>query len=694
MSARLGLQQLPMLFQSEIGECGLACLAMIGHYHGKQLEVRELRSRFAGSLSGASVRSLVDIAARLQLRCQALRLEPNDLGSLVLPAILHWDLDHFVVLKKLGRCRAVIHDPAAGVREYTLSELGNHFSGVALQCAPVKGFQKHAPARRLTLRELISAGPDFRHGIAQILLLSLLLQMLTLLAPLYLQLVIDQGITRGDTDLLFLLALLFVFLIFGRTLVAYSRGLLTLSFTNRIGFQLVTDTFRHLLRLPLAFFERREIGDVVSRFSALENIKQIITQELVTAVVDGVFSLLTLVILFLYSPTLALVVLIATGAYSGLRLVTLGGEKARRQETVINNAAQQSRFMENVRAISTIKTNGIESEREADWSDRYTRYLNAGFRLGNYQLALTSWQGLFFGLENIATVYLGALAVTTNQLTLGQFMSFLFLKQHFVTSVTALLPKLGEIRLMRLELERVADIRLAPPEMLAHAESLESPVLCGDIEVERLSFSYKGASEPLFKDLTLCLPAGRVTVITGPSGCGKTTLLKVLLGLEPADAGGMIVDGQRRGAFGLAPFAEQISTVLHGEGLLAGDLAFNVTLGADGGNEKRLRRACERAGLSPVIATLPLGFATRIGELGSMLSAGQVRRVLLARAFYRLPRLLLLDETLTHLGRGAAVAIIDTIRAAGITALVVSHDAEVIAAADQLFTLNATDQCN
>jgi len=689
VTALFGFQRrLPILFQAEIAECGLACLAMIGQYHGRELEVRELRTRFAGALNGTSVRSLVDIGAQLQLRCRALRLELADLDSLDLPAILHWDMDHFVVLSRLRRRRAVIHDPAAGVREYTLKELGNHFSGVALQCAPTKEFSARRSGRHLRLGELVSRGPEFRRGVGQILALSLLLQVLILLAPLYLQLVIDQGITRGDGDLIFLLALLFVFLIVGRALVSYSRGLLTLSFTNRLGFQLVTDTFRHLLRLPLSFFERRERGDVVSRFSALENIKQIVTQELVTALVDGLFSLLTLLILFLYSPQLALVVLFATAAYCTLRLATIGGEKARRQETVVNNAAQQSRFMENIRAVSTIKTNGLEAEREEDWSNRYTRYLNSGFDLGNYQLLLSTWQGLLFGLENIATVYLGAMAVTANQLTLGQLMSFLFLKQHFVAAVTTLLTKLGEIRLMRLELERVAEIRLAKPAPHSDTQTLRSPVLEGDIGVEGLVFRFKGAPAPIFSDVNFCLRAGTVTVLTGPSGCGKTTLLKVLLGLERAGAGSMTVDGCRR-AVGLMPFADQISTVLHGDGLLAGDLRFNIDLGRDAGDERRLWRACERAGLCPMVQMLPLGFATRIGELGSMLSAGQVRRVLLARAFYRLPRLLLLDETLTHLGRGAAAEVIATIRAAGITALIISHDPEVLGAADQVVMLGA-----
>lgn len=683
-------QRLPMILQREASECGLACLTMIANFHGKLFSLKTLRELTGLSARGASVKDLVSAGQHLQLRGRALKLDLQDLRQLSLPAILHWDMDHFVILKRAGRRSVVVHDPAVGVKRYRSAELHSHFTGIAIEFSPQLDFRKSPAAKTdsLTFRQLFAIGQGLGPVLVTVFMLSVLIQILALLAPLYVQLVIDQGIIKGDMALISMLAMMFAVLMLARTVLTHLRGLLLLGATNRLGFQLVSDCFHHLLRLPLSFFERRELGDVVSRFGALDNIKQLLTREVVTVIVDGVFSILTVALLFLYSPLLAWVSLAAMLIHSLVRIGTLTLEKQKRLDTVELQARQQTRFMESVRSIATVKINGMEDERESDWLHRYGQYVNSSYRLGHLQLRIASVEGVILGSESILVILLGSQMVYSGVLTLGQLMSFIFLKQHFINSLMAMVPKLAELRLMRLEMERVADIRLARPEPGLERPALFNPPVRGEIVMSELGFCYPGSRQPVLENFSGRIAAGSITAISGPSGAGKTTLLKLILGLEEPGEGRLTIDGWSHQERCPRRFREQVSAILHNEGLLSGTLAFNINLGIDAGDAERLAQACRQAGIETLINSLPMGLATRVGELGNQFSAGQVRRILLARAFYRQPRLLILDETLTHLGQKAAAELLATIRSLAVTTLLVSHDPDVIAGADAVLVVD------
>lgn len=679
---------LPLIMQSEMNECGLACLAMIASYHGKLIDIVTLRSRFRMAASGASVQHLLQAAAELELRGRALKLELSELPVLNLPVVLHWDLDHFVVLQRAGRNRFTIHDPAVGVRHYRSDELSLHFTGVAIEFTPLPAFTPEKLAGDYRLRDLLPASRRYFQSGLQIFLLSLLLQILALLSPLYLQLVIDQGVGKGDMDLVPLLAVLFFVVILSRTVVSYFRGVLSMQFSNQLGFQMLGNTFDHLLRLPLGFFEKREMGDIVSRFSALENIKQLLTQEVITIIVDGLFSSLTLLLLFLYSPLLAGVAFLFMALFVVLRLLCIPAEKQRRQEVLITGARQQSRFMETIRSIVTTKNYALERQRVGDWQGVYAAYLNSSYHLGHFQLTVNTLQSLLFGIDNLLTLYLGALAVGSGQLTLGQLMSFIFLKQHFTSAITAMLPKLTELGLVRLELERIADISQHPPEFTGQSAELLQRHVHGAITVTDLCFRYADTDELLLNRLSFSISAGSSVAIVGKSGCGKSTLLKLLLGLEQPESGAICIDGIRLPELGVRQLREQVAVIMHNEGLLAGDLAYNIRLQHGVHDLERLRVACERAGIWDLIQRLPLGFNTQVGEMGTFFSAGQIQRLLLARAFYRQPRILVLDESLSHLGEAAAQEMFAGMCRQGMTILLVTHNLALARLADKQIALS------
>jgi ATP-binding cassette subfamily B protein RaxB len=680
---------LPMIFQTEIAECGLACLAMIANYYGKFSDIRTLRESLCMPAGGASVKHLQQAGLRLDLQGRPLKLDLDDIGLLTLPVILHWDTDHFVVLKKITRRSFVIHDPAMGIRKYSLSELDRHFTGIAIELSPTVSFIRKRQEKEYSLKELFRATPSFRQAIRQVFLLSLLLQVLSLIFPLYLQLVIDQGLSKGDMDIIFLVALLFSLVILAKASVAYFRGVVLLQFSSQLGFQMVSNTFAHLLRLPLSYFEKREMGDIVSRFSSLDNIKQLVTQEMITVIVDGLFSLLTFILLFLYSPALAFVALFFVVALSLIRLLAIPKERSCRQEVLQSGAKQQTRFMENIRCIAVTKNYAIESERLSEWQNHYAYFMNSSYRLGHLQLSLSTLHSLLFGIDHVATIYLGSAAIFSGQLTIGQLMSFVFLKQNFSGSVATMLPKLAEIRLLRLELDRVSDIIFEEPEQSSFDTSLLRLVISGAIEVENLGFSYSSAQPELFRNISFGITAGEFFVISGHSGCGKSTLLKLLLCLATPSGGTIRVDGNTIAELGVSQYRSQVAAVLHGDGLLSGSLAYNVHLEMEPLNLERLEAACRSSCIFDDINQLPMGFNTQVGEMGAALSAGQVQRVLLARALYRHPKILVLDEALSHLGTKVARQIIASIRDSRTTLILVTHNPELIALADRSLELGS-----
>ncbi len=671
-----------MIFQTEMAECGLACLAMIANYHGKFSDIRTLRESLGLSARGASVKHLLEAGQNLGLQGRPLKLELTDVQRLTLPAILHWDTDHFVVLKKVNRRTFVIHDPAIGIRRYRLVELDYHFTGVAIELAPKVSFTREKRSREYSLKDLFRQTPSFRQAIGQVFILSLLLQVLSLVFPLYLQLVIDQGLSKGDMDIIFLVALLFCLVIIAKASVTYFRGVIILQFSGQLGFHMLSSTFAHLLKLPLSFFERREMGDIVSRFSSLNNIKQLVTQEMITVIVDGLFSLLSLALLFLYSPTLALVALFFVLALTVTRLLAIPKERGFRQEVLSSGAKQQTRFMENIRCIGVTKNYGIEAERLAEWQNYYACFVNTSYRLGHLQLRLSSLHGLLYGLDHVATIYLGSAAIFSGQLTIGQLMSFVFLKQNFSGSVAAMLPKLTEIRLLRLELDRVSDIVMEEPEQTEAYTGLLKRPISGGIAAVQLSYRYSSMPTELFKGVSFNIVAGEMLAISGQSGCGKSTLLKILLGLASPNEGQVCIDGRSIEEIGVRQYRSQVATVLHGDCLMSGSLAYNINLETEPLNQERLEQACLKSSILDDIRRLPMGFNTQVGEMGVALSAGQVQRVLLARALYRHPRIVVLDEGLSHLSTSAARQIIRSIREAKITLLLVTHNPDLVDLAD------------
>lgn len=679
-----GRGRLPVIQQTEAAECGLACLAMVASFHGHRVDLNTLRRRHPVSLSGVTLRALIQVASHMQLIGRPLRFEMGSLHNLRLPAILHWDMSHFVVLKRVGKKALTIHDPASGERSLSLADASKHITGVALELSPAEGFLRRDERARLPFSVFWSQLSGSGHALLQIFMLSVVLQILVLAAPLYLQITMDEVIARGDFDLLIVLALGFGLLALVRVAAAAIRSLVLLVVQNALHFQLGARLFRHLIRLPTSFFEKRHIGDILSRFASLQPIRNLLAEGMIAALIDGIMALLTLAMIFVYSPTLASVVIGAVLLYAAVRLALYRVLWIRTEATIQAGAQENSTFIETVRAIQSLKLFNRESEREGQWLNRYADVVNANVRLGRAKIAFTSTNDLIFGLETVLTVYIAAKLVLANQLTVGMIFAFMAYKQHFTEKAVALIEKGLEFRMLGLHLERLSDIALTPLErghdqLLSYTRQLQ-----GRIELRNVFFRYSDSEQFVLEDINLVIEPGEFVTITGPSGGGKTTLVKIMLGLLEPSSGEVLIDRVPLLTVGTRAYREQVAAVMQEDTLLSGSIADNICFFDPNYDMEKLMRCARLAGIHAEIIAMPMTYNSLVGDMGSSLSGGQKQRVLLARALYRDPRILFLDEGTAHLDVDNERLINESLRRLRMTRVSVAHRPDIASGADKI----------
>jgi ATP-binding cassette subfamily B protein RaxB len=501
------------------------------------------------------------------------------------------------------------------------------------------------------------------------------------------QIAVDDAVTKGDRGLLSGLAIGFALLTLINVAAGTLRALVSLNLGNVVSFQMVTGLFHHLVRLPLPFFERRHIGDLISRFGATQPIKDFITEGLIMAVVDGLMAAAILVLMLVYSPLLASVAVTALVLYLVLRLSTFASLRRRTEEQIYERARQDSAFIETARVVQSIKLFGREAERESLWQNRYAGLVNAGLRLGRLRIGFTSANDLIVGMENILTIFLGARLALDGAITIGMLFAFVAYKQQFLEKASRLLEKTIDLRMLDLYLERLSDIALSERER-GHDQPIEpGRPIAGSIELRNVSYRY-AASEPyVFENVNLKIASGDYVAITGASGGGKTTLLKVMLGLFEPNEGEVLIDGYPLHALGLQTVRAQIGVVMQDDQLLSGSVLENITFFDPLSDYDQARRAAELASIHDEVMRMPMGYNTLIGDMGIGMSGGQRQRLLLARALYRRPRILLMDEGTSHLDPAREAAVTAAIEELGITRIIIAHRSQTIAAARRVLVL-------
>ena len=682
-------RSLPSILQSGNSECALACLAMISGYFGHRIDIVTLRNRYSISQHGITLKDVIRIAEKMNLTSRAVRLEIEEIGKLKCPVMLHWGMNHFVVLKKTSVGKLTIHDPAVGVRTVSLKDAGKSFTGIALEMMPTRDFKEKDEEKTLKISQLWSSATGLERGIIQVLILSLLLELFGVAMPYFTQIVIDDVLVSRDHDLLKIIIIAFLMVVLVQMITGVIRSFVGMHLANKMGFQFAVNIYRHLLKLPLEYFSKRHIGDIVSRFGSQASIREFITSGIVSAALDGIMVIITLTMMCIYSKTLTLVVLVAVFLYSVVRLSTFGWIRRRTEEQIVAAAKENTNFMENIRTMQGIKLFGKETDRLSLWENYYVDVINTGIRIQKFGINIGIINGIITNGRAILILYIGAIAVLGNELSIGMLMAFTSWSQSFLGRTMGLLDKAIEFRLLDVHLTRLADIVFTnvEPNMDGTGISEIDNTSTLLLEVRDLAFRYSENHPFLFNTVNLSLKSGETIAIIGPSGCGKSTLLKVLASVYPPSHGEIKMNDREINKIGLQNYRSKIGAVMQDDGLLSGSISDNICFYDPQPDKEEIEYAANLAAIHKDIISMPMQYDTLVGNLGTALSGGQIQRILLARAIYKNPKIFFLDEATSHLDVENEKLVNDAVKQLKTGRIIVAHRPETIKLADQIFQL-------
>jgi ATP-binding cassette subfamily B protein RaxB len=679
----------PLILQSEAAECGLACLAMIASAHGHETDLLTLRRRFELSSRGATLARLMEIAEQLGFANRAVRLELDELPQLQTPCILHWDLNHFVVLVKADAQRITIHDPALGERTLTMKEVSPHFTGVALELSPSTAFQKKEDKTPFDLRVLFTGQRGLWRAFGQMALLSIVLEIFAILMPMLSQWIIDDVVVTRDAPLLAVLALA-TFL-----LAAMSLGTKLLRTWVVLGASLSwrvsssANVFRYMLKLPLSYFDKRHTGDVLSRFGSVHEIQDTITNHLIEAILDGVVSLVTLGLMFMYSPLLAWVVLAVAVIQAVVRFAVFKPYRQAAEETIVREATAQTFLLETLRGVAAIKFFARPNWRVGGWMNQQVALVNATVKQQRVSMFYQGVNGLVGAVEQALVLFLAASMILEGQFSIGMMVAFIAYKGQFLQRTGELLERIISLRLLKLQGERLADIVLSETEAVSSAQAAAG--LQGDgpmtLELRHITFRYARGEEPVLDDVSLTLRTGQAVAVVGPSGCGKSTLLKVLSGQVQPESGEVLLNGVPMTRLGAEAFRSVLGTVFQDDQLFSCSIYDNIAMNDTEASPEKVMEAARLACVHEDIVRMPMAYQTLVGSMGATLSGGQKQRVLLARALYKKPRFLLLDEYTSHLDFDTEHHVQQSINALGCGRFIITHRQHSLSPGDEVYML-------
>lgn len=678
----------PVILQSEVSECGIACLAMISGYYGLNIDLFNFRERFGSPSQGVSLLSLSHTADRAGLKNRALSLDLDEIHQLKLPCVIHWGMNHYVVLTKVRKSSFVVHDPALGKRIIGIQEMSNNFTGIAMELRPDQNFQQEKAKSRLRLLDLMRNIVGLKSTLIKLFAFSVVIEAIGLLLPIGTQMVTDHVIMAHDQSLLAVICIGLVTFTLFRTFLSMLRGWTSLTLNTLTSIQWKTTLFDHLVRLPLAFFEKRQLGDIQSRFGSLDTIRSTFTNSIVTGVIDSIMTIGLLVMLTLYGGWLVWVVVGFTVCYAIIRLATYRFYRRVSEEQVIKGARANSHFMESLYGIATIKALNIKERRSQNWLNLNIDACNAGIKQTRFDMLFGGINTFISSIDQVVILWLGALMVIDNNMSLGMFMAFNAYRGQFSQRASSLIDLVMQLRMLSLHNERLSEIAFSEPEAEMPVRRVFAENEGIKLEIKNLSYQYDPFSQPIFSNLDITIEPGESLALVGPSGVGKTTLLKVMCGLLSPTSGDVKANNLSIEKIGLNNYRLSTACVLQEDRLFSGSIAENISCFEDNADMDFIIECARHCNIHDEIINMPMGYETLVGELGTGLSGGQKQRLLIARALYRKPGILFMDEATSHLDLNNEANINQSISSLSITRVIVAHRPSTIASADRVIDLS------
>jgi subfamily B ATP-binding cassette protein HlyB/CyaB len=667
-------------------DSGLECLTLLLRFHQIAVDPDQLSHQFSGDTIG--VTEMLRCAKGLKLKAQSISSSWTGLAKLPLPAIAELKDKSFAIIGKVTADDALVQVPSLGRPQILKrAEFEENWTGQIVLMARRASLSDLA--RRFDITWFLQAMHKYRRLLGEVLIASFFLQLFALVTPLFFQVVTDKVLThRGFTTLDVLVVGLIAVSIF-ETVLGALRTYVFAHTTNRIDVELGTRLFRHLIALPIAYFETRRAGDSVARVRELENIRNFLTSSALTLVIDLGFTFVFLAVMFYYSPLLSWIVIGSFPFYIVLSAGVTPVFRRRLEQKFDRGAENQSFLVESVSAIQTLKAMAIEPQMQRRWEEQLAGYVGSSFdvlSLGNWTSQLVQF---ISKIVTALTLYFGAHLVIEGQLTIGELIAFNMLAGRVAQPVLRLAQLWQDFHQARVSIARLGDILNTTPEPAFNASRAALPPIRGDITFDHINFRYRVDGPMALQDISLKISAGQVIGIVGPSGSGKSTLTKLVQRLYVPEGGRILIDGIDLTVADVAWLRRQIGSVLQENVLFNRSIRDNIALVDPGMSMERVIAAAELAGAHEFILELPDGYNTIVGERGASLSGGQRQRIAIARALVTNPRILIFDEATSALDYESENIIQRNMRkiSTGRTVLIIAHRLSAVRHADRIITI-------
>ncbi len=675
--------EVPVILQGEISECAIASLAMIAAAWGLKTDLAAFRARIAITPRGINLRTLMNLAANMGLAPRPVRIGLQRLADLKLPAILHWNLDHFVVLEKVAGNRATIVDPARGRTQMTLEAMSPHFTGIAVEFTPTEAFQPGVMRLSRSFRRAWIDDRRLRSAALSMLWLTVLLQLTIVAMPFAYRKIID-GSGGSLTHPHFLWIACGILLMMAvQAGSSWARGLVVVRLGSIFVHRVSTNIVARLFSLPVAFFQRQMLGDILSRVRSVDTIRRFVTDQAAPLAVDLLVGCVTAILMIVFSPHLALIVICGLTVEVCVRAFSLRRQRELSEDLLEAEGKEMSRLLESMRAIQAIKLAGGEAQRLAIWENELVRVLNANTRLARQRNTVAAVASAASALEWTAVLSVGILGVGFPPVTTGVLFGFLAYRGVFRERVSTVMENIWSLQLAGVHLRRLDDLMLAEPEPRGGAlTQVEGP---GCLKLDHVSFRYAPTEPLILDDVSLECPPGACIAIVGPSGSGKSTLVKLILGIEKAQHGTVRLDDVDIEAVNRQVWRQRFGVVMQDDTLLAGSINDNIAFFDPKFDVEKVRSAARDAAIHDEIQTMPMDYGTIVGDLGVQISGGQRQRLLIARALYREPGLILFDEGTANLDAASEQKISEVLASLALTRIIVAHRSHLLTVADIVY---------
>lgn len=684
LPTRRTLRRVPVVLQLNATECGAACLAMVLGYHGRPTRVAEVRDATGVGRDGLNAGTIIATATGYGLRMKAFSLQPADLARVPMPAIIHWDFEHFVVVERWSPKRVTIVDPATGRRTVDADEFSNRFTGVVLACEPTDTFDRDAertvPQWFSYLSAMLAQAPGV---LVQVLVASLVLQVLGLAVPVLTQIVVDDVLGAELADLMPIVAAGLAIVVASHLLTTWLRSTLLLSLQARVDQHLMHGFFSHLLTLPYRFFEQRTTGDLMMRLGSNAQVREILTSQTLSVVIDGSLVTVCLAFLLVKEPVFGGVVLGIAAVQVTLLLASRHAMHELAQRDLIAQSTSQSYLVEALHGIATLKASGAEERTLQHWSGLFADELTASVRRGHLAAAIDTVLSVLRVLAPLALLWIGAQQVLDDRMTLGTMLALQALATSTLAPLASLVANGQRLQLVGAHLERLSDVLDAEPEPTT-GEEIE---ISGRIELDRVGFSYDEHAQAVLNDISVTIEPGQKVALVGRTGSGKSTLAKLLLGLYEPTEGEVRYDGIPLEALDRHSLRRQLGVVMQEPVIFSGTIRQNIAFNDPDMSPEDVATAAAMAGIHDEIAAMPMGYETWLAEGGVGLSGGQRQRLALARAIAHRPTVLLLDEATSNLDVATEATIEQNLRHLAATRIVIAHRLSTVRDADQILFL-------